>query len=56
MGHPGHRQFVAAGRRLRRPDLTIPGPGPMAPDVGRDRIYLTVSEYESNIWVANLER
>ncbi len=28
---------------------------PYRPDVGGDRLYLTVSEYESNIWVARLK-
>jgi hypothetical protein len=30
--------------------VTRPGP-----DVGRDRPYLTVSQYESDIWVAKLK-
>jgi hypothetical protein len=27
---------------------------PFRADVGRDRLYLTVSDYESDIWVAKL--
>lgn len=37
------------------PTLTVPGlTNPLRPDVGPDRIYLTVSQYDSDIWVANL--
>jgi len=51
---------VAGGppRRIVRSDdpaLTVPGVGePARPDIGPDRLYLTVSQYESDIWVANL--
>jgi Tol biopolymer transport system component len=37
------------------PTLTVPGlTNPFRPDVGPDRIYLTVAQHESDIWVANL--
>ena len=37
------------------PTLTVPGlVNPLRPDVGANRLYLTVSQYESDIWVANL--
>jgi len=39
------------------PNLTVPGVTfePARADVGRDRLYLTVSDYESDIWVAKLK-
>ena len=38
------------------PTLTVPGLGePVRPDIGPDRLYLTVSQYESDIWVASLQ-
>jgi serine/threonine protein kinase/Tol biopolymer transport system component len=37
------------------PSLTVPGlTDPLPPDAGPDRLYLTVSQYESDIWVAKL--
>ena len=37
------------------PNLTIPGTlQPPAPSLGPDRLYLTVSQYESDIWVMNV--
>ena len=37
------------------PALTVPGlTQPYPPGVGPDRLYLTVSQYESDIWVATL--
>jgi serine/threonine-protein kinase len=43
---PRHERKVAL--KVLRPDL-----GAM---LGPDRLYLTVSQYESDIWVANLRR
>jgi hypothetical protein len=37
------------------PTLTVPlMRNPLPPSVGPDRLYLTVSQYESDIWVAKL--
>ncbi len=41
---------------LDDPSLTVPGSTqPWAPDAGRDRLFLTLSEPESDIWVAKLK-
>ncbi len=40
---------------LDDPSLSLPGSTePWAPDIGRDRLFLTLSEPESDIWVAKL--
>ncbi len=51
----GFVRVKIGGPQLDDPAFSVPGTEFVRPDVGADHLYLTLSQYESDIWVAKLK-